>query len=435
MLEIAIAASGSRGDVQPYVALGKGLQDAGHSVRILTNDNFETLVTEAGLTFGSIGESIEAIIQSDEWRKTLDNGNFLKILGQMRKEMKRHAAAMAQRMPTLLKGSDLIVAGMAGMSVFSVADMLKIPYLQAFVFPFTPTGEFPSPLVPKRSLGSALNRLSFHATRQMFWQSSKMADVTTRQLLGLEKGSFWGPFRSLTHKRVPGLYGYSRHVLPRPHDWPDNHLVTGYWFLDEPSGWTPPPDLLAFLEAGAAPVYIGFGSMGSRNPQEAGQIALEALERSGQRGVLAAGWGGLSVSDMPKTVHMISSIPHSWLFRRMTALVHHGGAGTTAAGLRAGVPSLIVPFMGDQPFWGQRVADLKVGPVPIPRKQLTGERLAKAISKMVTNNAMRQQASVLGQQIRAEDGIGEAVALVERFSQQSSLSPAAPPQRLSADRV
>ncbi len=416
MTEISIVASGTRGDVQPYVALGKGLKDAGYNVRLLTNENFESLVTDAGLAFCSTGQSIEAVLQSDEWRKVVESGNFLAILSRMRTEMKRAAAGIAGRMPDLLKGSDLIVTGTSGMTgIFSIADMLKIPVIQAYVFPFTPTEEFPSPLVPKLPFGGALNKLSFHAMRQMFWQSSKVGDATTRQVLGMGKGSFWGPYQSLARSQSPVLYGYSPHVLPRPHDWAENYNVTGYWFLDAPNDWTPPPDLVEFLDAGEPPVYIGFGSMGSRNPQEAGQIALEALKQSGQRGILASGWGGLKPTDLPKTVHLISSIPHSWLFPRMAAVVHHGGAGTTAAGLRAGVPSVIVPFFGDQPFWGRRVADLGVGPIPIPRKKLTAKRLAEAITECISNASMRHKAAALGNEIRAEDGIGAAVRLVEDF--------------------
>ena len=419
MVEIAIVASGTRGDVQPYIALGQGLHKAGYRVRLLTSDNFATLAADAGLAFASTGESIEATLQSEEWRKTIQSGNFLAILKKMRTEMQRGAAGVAQRLPGLLRGSDLIVTGMGGlMGTFAIADLLKIPVIQAYVFPFTPTRAFPSPLVPKLPFGRVLNKLSFHVTRQMFWQSSKIGDATTRQALGLAKGSFWGPFRSLEGNQGPVLYGYSPHVLPRPSDWAAQHTVTGYWFLDAPSEWTPPADLVAFLNAGSPPIYIGFGSMGSRDPHEAGQIALDALVRSGQRGILAAGWGGLQVSDLPATIYMIKDIPHDWLFPRMAAVVHHGGAGTTAAGLRAGVPSIIVPFMGDQPFWGQRVAELGVGPKPIPRKKLTGERLASAIIEATSNTTMRQQAHHIGQNIRAEDGIGKAVAIIDQFSHQ-----------------
>lgn len=417
MPRISILASGSRGDVQPYVALGKGLQDAGYSVRLLTSDDFAGLVTEAGLPFCSTGSSIEATLQSEEWRRATESGNFLLILRKMRAEMQRRAAEVAQHMPDLLAESDLVLGGTSVMGVLSVAEMRKLPVIQAYVFPFTPTGAFPSPLVPKLQLGKAINRVSFHVLQQMLWQSSKAMDTTLRQLLGLPKESFWGPFGRLARRPEPLIYGYSQHVLSRPADWPAQHHVSGYWFLDQPGGWTPPADLLAFLEAGDPPVYIGFGSMSNRDPREAGQLALEALARSGQRGVLAAGWGGLESSDLPATVHLLSSIPHSWLFPRMAAVVHHGGVGTTAAGLRAGVPSVIVPFMGDQPFWGQRVAELGVGPPPILRKQLTSQRLANAIGQSVTNPAMRQKAANLGQRLRAEDGVGTAVAIIDRFWQ------------------
>lgn len=421
MTEIAIVASGTRGDVQPYVALGKGLKGAGYTVRVVTSDNFEKLVKEAGLTFCGVGISNEEIIQSEEWRALIDSGNFLAISARMQRELAARAVDMARKTRDLLPGSDLVLAGMGGLGgAFSMADQLKIPAMQAYVLPFTPTREFPSPLVPKLPLGRLLNRPSFHVTRQILWQSIRAADAATRKLLGMAKGSFWGPFSALTARKVPALYGYSRHVLPRPADWPAEHQVTGYWFLDPPASWTPPADLVRFLEAGEPPVYIGFGSMKSREAEEAGQIALDALARSGQRGVLASGWGGLELSELPENVHLISALPHSWLFPRMAAIVHHGGAGTTAAALQAGVPSIVIPFFGDQPFWGQRVYDLGVGPAPIPRKKLTGPRLAEAITTAVTGAAMRHRASDLGRQIRSEDGIATAVELVERFLQASS---------------
>ena len=416
MVNVSIVASGTRGDVQPYIALGQGLQQAGYAVRLLASENFEVLATEAGLGFASTGENIEAIIQSEEWRKTTESGNFLSILAKMQSEMKKHAVRLAQVMPNLLKGSDLIITGMGGIGgVYSIAEMLHIPVIQAYVFPFTPTDEFPAPLVPKLPIGGVVNRLSFHVMRQMFWQNTKIADTAMRQAVGLGKGSFWGPFATLNRRQVPALYGYSRHLLPRPHDWPENHYVTGYWFLDAPDEWTPPSDLVAFLNAGKPPVYIGFGSMLNRNPEEAGAMVLEALQQSGQRGILASGWGGLKSSHLPDTVFPIASIPHNWLFPRMAAVIHHGGAGTTSAGLRAGIPSIIIPFMGDQAFWGARVVSLGVGTKPIPRKKLTAVRLAEAISEAVSNTTMQQNAANLGQKIRDENGVEMAVALVEQL--------------------
>lgn len=417
-MRISVVASGSRGDVQPYIALGKGLKDAGYRVRIVTSDDFESLVTGAGLDFSSGGESVEAVIQSDEWRKVMDSGNFLKILRQMNAAMKGRAQDMALKLPKSLEGTDLIVTGLGGMGgTFSVAEKLNIPVIQAYVFPLTPTSAFPGPLTPTLPFGRALNRLSFVPVRQMLWQSGRVVDVAVRKELAMPRGSFFGPYRALQQKRVPILYGYSKHVLPQPADWDALNHVTGYWFLDAPADWEPPADLVAFLKAGPPAVYIGFGSMGNRNAEETTRLVLEALSISGQRAVLASGWGGMSHANLPSSVHMLKSIPHGWLFPQMAAVVHHGGAGTTAAGLRAGVPSIIVPFFGDQPFWGKRVATLGVGTNPIPKKRLTAEKLAQAITQAVNDTTMRQRAAELGTKIRAEDGTKQAASLIRQITE------------------
>lgn len=415
-MRISVVASGTRGDVQPYIALGKGLKDAGYTLRVLTSDDFEALVTGAGLTFSSAGESVEAVLQSDEWRKLMESGNFLKILRGMTAAMKERAHRLALDMPRLLEGTDLIVTGMGGMGgTFSIAEKLDIPVIQAYVFPITPTRAFPSPLTPTLPFGNLLNRLSFLPMRQMLWHSARAGDVATRKELEMPRGSFFGPYGALARRQVPTLYGYSQHVLPPATDWDAHHHVTGYWFLEPAPDWVPPADLVAFLQAGAPPVYIGFGSMGNRNPEETTRLALKALALSGQRGVLASGWGGLSGSDLPDTVHMLKSVPHSWLFPQMAAVVHHGGAGTTAAGLQAGVPSIVIPFFGDQPFWGQRAAALGVGPVPTPKKRLTAEKLAQSITQAVSDAGMRQRAAALGEKIRAENGAARAASLIAQW--------------------
>jgi UDP:flavonoid glycosyltransferase YjiC (YdhE family) len=216
---------------------------------------------------------------------------------------------------------------------------------------------------------------------------------------------------------MPVLYGFSPSVLPPPPDWSSEVHVTGYWFLDPPEDWTPPSRLVAFLEAGPPPLYIGFGSMGSRDPQKTSQLVLEALAPAKQRAVILSGWGGLETADLPAHAIAVDSVPFSWLFPRCAAVVHHGGAGTTAAGLRAGVPSVVIPFFGDQPFWGRHVAELGVGPAPIPRRKLTAERLARTIEIAVGDAGMRRRAAELGTAIRAEDGVAQAVALVTALPQ------------------
>jgi UDP:flavonoid glycosyltransferase YjiC (YdhE family) len=216
---------------------------------------------------------------------------------------------------------------------------------------------------------------------------------------------------------MPVLYGFSPSVIPPPIDWNVNTHITGYWFIDEADDWQPPSTLLDFLQSDSPPVYIGFGSMSNRNPEQTADLIIQALLRINQRAVLLSGWGGLLKAIIPDSIYMIDSIPHSWLFPRVSAVVHHGGASTTAAGLRAGVPSIIVPFFGDQPFWGQRIADLGVGSKPIPRQKLTVERLAKAIQDVVTNEDIRQRAAKLGRQIRTEDGIASSVEIIGQLEE------------------
>jgi sterol 3beta-glucosyltransferase len=214
---------------------------------------------------------------------------------------------------------------------------------------------------------------------------------------------------------VPVMYPYSTHVLPVPDDFPPHVYVTGYWFLDHPVDWKPDSKLVRFLEAGPPPVYVGFGSMGGPGVHKRTKVVIEALERSGQRGVIASGWGGLTSSDLPGTIYMLDSVPHDWLFPHVAAVVHHGGSGTTASGLRAGKPTVICPFLGDQPFWGGLVHQLGVGPKPIPQKRLTADLLAGAITAATNDQEMQRRAKELGQKISAEDGVACAVEIVARI--------------------
>jgi sterol 3beta-glucosyltransferase len=297
----------------------------------------------------------------------------------------------------------------------ALAEKLGIPFLPAYVFPFTATKAFPGVLFPQSlaRFGGTVNWFSHQVVRQILWQGTRARDAAIRrQILHIPAAPFWGPQPS---DRYPTLYGFSPAVIPMPVDW-QNTAVTGYWFLDVASDWIPPASLTKFLEGGERPIYIGFGSMGSRSPEATANLVLQAVEKAGQRAILLSGWGGLRADNVPDSVYLIDSVPHDWLFPRMAGVVHHGGAGTTAAGLRAGIPTIIVPFFGDQGFWGQRVADLGVGTAPIPRKQLTVERLAQAMQTAMSDPVMRQRAANLGAKIRHEDGVGNAVAIVEEIS-------------------
>jgi sterol 3beta-glucosyltransferase len=373
-MQITIIAGGSRGDVQPYVALGKGLKEAGHTVRILSSDDFHDLVTDYGLDFFTTGGSARAVAQN--LQVLVEQGKTLEIFSQMRRASQKQAVQAAEKGLVACQDSDLILGGLSGLfSGQALSEKLGIPLLLAYLVPFTPTSAFPSALTP---------------------------------------ASFWGPFSSLRRQKQPVLYGYSSYVLPHPSDWNASQHVTGYWFLEPPQGWEAPADLQHFLQSGPPPVYIGFGSMSNSKPEETADLVLQSLARAGLRGVLYAGWGGLKKEQLPSTVFMTDSVPHTWLFPRMAAVVHHGGVGTTAAGLAAGVPSIITPFFADQPFWGRRVYELGVGPRPIARRRLTVDNLTEAIGRAVSDEEMRKRAASLGERIRAENGIAQAITIIEQ---------------------
>jgi len=413
---VTIIASGSRGDVQPYVALGKGLKEVGHKVRVLATRDFQNLVTGYGLEFVDMGGSMETVVQS--MQALLEQGNMLKILVSMAQAAQQLASQAAVSGLAACQGSDRIISGLGGLFVgLALSEKLGIPFVPAYLYPFTPTREFPSVLtpLPQTRLTSWANRLSHRLAQQMMWQTTRAADnKTRRQVLHMTPAPFWGPFASLQQQKQTILYGYSPQVLPPPKDWGDFIHVTGYWFLDPPAGWEPPVDLMNFLQSGPPPIYIGFGSIPNSRPEKTADLVLQALARTGQRGVLSSGWGGLKKEYLPETVFMIGSMPHSWLFPKMAAVVHHGGAGTTAAGLWAGIPAIVTPFFGDQPFWGKRVHALGVGPRPIPRKRLTLDRLVESIRCVVSDKAIQQKAARLGERIRDENGVARAVAALEQ---------------------
>jgi sterol 3beta-glucosyltransferase len=422
-MRIAIIAMGTRGDVQPYLALGRGLQAAGHLVRLITHENFAQLVSSYGLEFWPDRGNVQAIMESPKLRELLEKGNFLAITAYTSKAAQQAAIDWAEDGLAACQGMDLLVAGVGGMFVaLALAEKLKLPLLQAYIFPFTPTKAFPAILLPPfvSKLGGFVNQLSHHLFRQVMWQGARKGDrLARKQVLGLPPAPFLGLYHSAPMQRFPVLYGFSPSILSKPADW-KNTCITGYWFLDEADDWTPPAALLDFLDRGTPPIYIGFGSMGSRNPEQTADLVLEAIAMTGQRAILQSGWGGLSKTDLPDTVFIVDSISHSWLFPRVAAVVHHGGAGTTSAGLRAGVPTIIIPFFGDQPFWGRRVAELGVGTAPIPRKQLTAKKLATAIHQVVNDRSMRQKAAQLGEKIRDEDGIANIVDIIQKIEKRLS---------------
>jgi sterol 3beta-glucosyltransferase len=296
----------------------------------------------------------------------------------------------------------------------TIAEICDIPLILVEPTPVLPTGDFPAPGFPiQKNLGRMFNRLSGFAMLEVLWQWYRPFANEFRNRHGMRALLGSDFYRTLTSTLLLGAY--SPMVIPHPSDWADHVHITGYWFQEDAKEWRPSIELKTFLEDGEAPVYVGFGSMAGRDPERFAKIVIDALMKTGQRAVIATGWGGMSVMQVPRNVFVLDSAPHGWLFPRMSAVVHHGGAGTTAEGLRAGVPSVVVPFTVDQPFWGNRVNALGAGPEPIYASQLTADKLAGAIQLAITDTKMRQRASAIGKAIRTENGVGMAVNIVRQY--------------------
>ncbi len=407
-MNITILTLGTRGDVQPYVALGLGLQRAGHAVRLVTDSGFAKFVMDYGLDFAPLETGLIQLIQSPEGKAALAGKGLMSLLKRMMPTLRQ----MVEDCWAASQDSDAIVFHPKAMAGVHIAEKLNIPGFLAMALPaYSPTTAFANPAFGGADYGPLFNKLSYSLfTVGATLPYRRMVNSFRRNTLGLPPAKDDATLRG---RPVPKLYAYSEHVLPRPSDWGDEVHVTGYWFLPAPRSWQPSRELLAFLSAGAPPVYVGFGSMVARDGEAKSAIVLEAVKRTGLRAILATGWGGLTTAAVPRNVFMLDAAPHDWLFPQCAAVVHHGGSGTTAAGLRAGKPSVIVPFFGDQPFWGRRVEALGVGPAPIPQKKLTTDALAHAIQVATTDAGMARRAEALSAKICAEDGVGRAIEVIE----------------------
>lgn len=416
-MHLTIIAVGSQGDVQPYVALGVGLKAAGHHVQVATLSNFRPFVEHHGLGFAEAKGNPREWLETDTGMAWLETGpSMFGFYKGLKRFMEPVLESLLPSSFAACQSSDVILYSSLAFSGPHIAEKLGCLSFPVMLQPVYPTAEFPSVLVQgKRNTSRFFNQLSHFLTDQILHHSSRAGiERWRRDSLKLGRGPFFGNYQQMRRDRVAQFLGYSEHVVPKPADWGDHVHVTGYWFLKGDADWSPPESLLRFLEAGTPPVYIGFGSMTSRRPAELTRLLVKALEISGQRAVLLGGWSNLGNGELPPTIYRTASIPHEWLFPRMSVVVHHGGAGTTGAALRAGVPSVITPFFADQFFWAERVRALGAGPDYIPHSVMTAEKLAEAIRLAATDEAMRRRARRLGEKIRSEDGVGKMVEEFER---------------------
>ena len=417
MMRITIFGAGSQGDIQPCLRLGKGLQGAGFQVLLAAPQNFADLIREQGVPFHSLRGDVQKIMAGETGQAFMEKGsaNPLRSIRDMRDMVGQVAIQMAEGLLEACRDADALIT----LAVFApfgktIAEICDIPLILVEPTPVLPTRNFPAPgWIVQKDLGGIHNRLSGFVMLNVIWQWYRPFVNEFRERFGLRRMNASGFHRILASTIL--LSAYSPNVIPRPRDWSDTVHITGYWFQDSQSFWQPSVELENFLAQGEPPVYVGFGSMAGRDPERLTALVLEALSKSGQRGVLATGWGGLNATNASKHVFMLDSAPHDWLFPRMSAIVHHGGAGTTAEGLRAGAPTVIVPFIVDQRFWGERLHDIGVGVKPMPAKGLTADKLAESIHRAASEAQIRQRAESLGKMIRSEDGIGNAVKIVTQY--------------------
>ena len=417
MSHLTIIALGSRGDVFPNVVLGAALQEAGFGVRIVTFENFGPLASRYGLDFAAVPGDAEALLNSSGGLELVESGqNILQQWRALRKTFWRLTDGMSELLsqPAIWRTDAIINQLPISLYGRSLAEKLNIPLINVAVIPLLRTTAFPMVAFPAWPASiPGYNALTYRLAEQVVWSGFRQSVNEWRQeVLGLRKRPFFGDFTQL--RSVPTLLGFSQQVVPRPADWSPNVQYTGYWLPEEPE-WTPPDELVQFLNDGPPAVLVSFGSMAVRQPERLTQLVLEAARLADQRLILQSGWAGLGQHALPATALALAYAPYRWLFPKLAAVVHHGGSGTTGFSFWAGIPTILTPFLFDQFYWGQRIEALGVGPAPIPQRQLTAEKLAGAMKTAVTNHSMRQKAARLGALIRQEEGLKTAVNLIQQI--------------------
>ncbi|MFJ6718772.1 glycosyltransferase [Streptomyces sp. NPDC091259] len=410
-MRILITTAGSRGDVAPYTGLGAALRDAGHEVALAATRSFAPLAEEAGLEFRPLPADPRSHGDVRGKRELLRAAAaFLTDLGE------GFAGAVAEDTDLLLLSTTTAPLG------WHVAEATGIPSMGVYLQPTAPTGDFAPTVAGARSLGRFGNRAAGRFTLHMADRVFEPAVARLRERLELPPLTAARMRRRQQEAARPVLHGFSTALVPRPSDWADHLTVTGCWWPYVDAARRLPAELEDFLAAGPPPVLIGFGSMAAGEGERLGAIAVRALRRAGMRGILQSGSAELVAAGAGAgdDILGIGDVPHALLFPRLAAVVHHAGAGTAAAAVRAGVPSVTVPVAADQPFWAGRLTAIGAGTAPIPFPSLTAERLADALTTAVRDPSYARAAAAAGRHAAAEDGAGGVVTAVRRFALPSS---------------
>ncbi|MER7668467.1 glycosyltransferase [Kitasatospora sp. NPDC096128] len=408
-MRILIATAGSRGDVAPFTGLGVRLRAAGHQVAVATHTTFADSVRAAGLEFRPLPVDPRAELASAEGRRLLRAGGGPGVVLQLLRLGRRFMPALGEGIADAAAlGTDLLLTTSTTSALGQVvAEAADIPTIGLYLQPLSPTREFAPAVTGARSLGRPGNLLAGHAVQVATDQLFVPAVRGLRRRLGLPP---LGVARA--RRDHPVLHGFSPRVVPRPTDWHPRLDVAGYWWPAERADWQAPRRLLDFLAAGPPPVFVGFGSLVVPEPERLTATVLAAARAARVRLLLQSGWSGLAAEDS-ETVLTIDDTPHDWLFPRTAAAVHHAGAGTTAATLRSGTPTVPVPGQLDAPFWSARLTALGVSPGPAPLRTLTATRLAASIRQALDDPRYRTRARSVAAALATEDGAAKVLAAVE----------------------
>ncbi len=402
---------GTTGDVKPYVLLGSELRRRGHDVAICAFAEFEPLASANGLRFYPLSGDAREFIKNIMAPGTLG----VTYIRQVLKVFRTIIEPFLNDLQTACEDAEAIVATYFGNVIQSIAEKRNVPFIKTHYFIMDPNAEAPISSAPGQRAGGGWSLLSYRLAYLLVSAVERHYLTDWREVEGMPKRRWEStPSNRVRGHAVPVLYAMSEALMPRPNNWNEHIYMTGFWLEEEPTDFRPSPELEAFLAKEPRPVYIGFGSMTSGDMDETLKIVQEAVRISGVRAVLANGWGGRETISDRNLMILEEYVPHDWLFARVSAVAHHGGAGTTAAGLRADRPTLVIPFGGDQPFWALRVYKMGLGPRPICREKLTARNLARALNQLTTQPAYALAAAKVGRRLRAENGVCAAADIMEK---------------------
>lgn len=414
--KIVFLSFGSRGDAAPHVAVGLELQRRGFSVTIATHPEHESLVRGRGLDFFPISMSFADLLKSEtgfslvnERASVIDS---LKSIKNFSASFKDRAKEINNECLAACEGADAIVGSPVSLAPH-IAEYLNIPCFLTSVYPINPTREFANPLIsPKYSFGESVNYLSYKIVEQIFWLGFKKLINRSRARLKLPPIMGKTMFDHFNTTNTHYLMAFSEHLLVKTGNWSNNVHVTGQWDLSDDESWEPPPSLVKFIEEGEAPLYIGFGSMNKKNFANLQPIVEKALEKTGQRAIFLNPYCEEN-GESSKLFYSIRYAPHQWLLNHTKAAIHHGGSGTIHTCTRAGLPSLIVPFLGDQFFWANQVHQLGIGPKYLKLKKLSADSLAAQIKKLINREEYFVNAKRFQKKLLRDDGISRASSIIE----------------------